>query len=134
MQSLYVLIQLLQSEIASPQSRLYTAWGLTSWKPGADRLAKCATALLGAVATVRNGLYTNSFVCLGDVRYKVRACVCMSSFLHPARLTNANMWLGNGYHRIQLLGADYRLGALRLEDGLRAGGVRWPHRTARRTW
>lgn len=61
-------------------------------------------------------------------------CVHMSSFLHLARLTNTNMSLGNGKRRTQLLGADYRLGTLRLDDGLRAGGVRRPYCTARCTW
>lgn len=131
MQSLDVLLQLLQPEIASTRSWLPTTTSLATFVPGADRLANAATASLGAVATMRDGLCSGSCMC---AMYNTDACVCMSSYLHPARLTNTSMALGNGKHRTQLLGANYRLGALRLEDGLRAGGVRRPHCTARCTW
>lgn len=50
-------------------------------------------------------------------------CACHHSCIQHVS-ANTSMSLGNGKHRTQRLGAMYRLGAVRLEDGLRAGGGR----------
>lgn len=61
--------------------------------------------------------------CVCNVLYR---CMCVHVLILASSKPHQRgaMSLGNGKRRTQQLGADYRLGALRLVDGLRAGGVR----------